>query len=315
MKIRLSLMLTLALLIILCSCAIPSEVSPISSPNFTSTDPALRNTPSPVQPTTLVQSTPTVTPEEEVIMMTSEPPEIILTALNLQLQSNSTKLTEAAQQIAAMATESSGLKTQIALVATNASGNTSNQNSNSNQYNIPSNVYTVVTVDKAVIFEAKSYNKAGAPIMQPYEPRVFLPPGSEAWVYKKQVKADGGEIYYESYDPDGQSKLTVYFRSKHIQIRIPNGNPDPDNFPPDVAKALITDNTALFVIKSYDNAGKPIMETYKPAIRYRSGQTEIVYPEFLVGTGGTHWYPVYDPDGKPSGYIRSIFISFPKFWD
>jgi len=173
----------------------------------------------------------------------------------------------------------------------------------------------VVIVDKAVIFEAKSNNKAGAPIMQPYKPRTVLPPGSEAWVYKKEVKADGGEIYYESYDPDGHSTLTVYFRSDHIQIRIPTGSPNPKNYPPNVAKALITDNTALFVISAYDNAGKPIMETYKPAIRYSSGKTEIVYPEFVVATGGTHWYPVYDPDGKPSGYIRSIFISFPKFWD
>jgi len=117
MKLQLSLVLALVLFI-LCACAIPSEVSLISSPNLTSTNPVKISTPSPVQSTTLVQNTSYPTPEEEVIMMTSEPPEIILTALNLQLQSNNTKLTQAAQQIAAMATESSGLKTQIALAAT-----------------------------------------------------------------------------------------------------------------------------------------------------------------------------------------------------
>jgi len=313
MKSRLSIVLALVLFI-LSACASTAEISQNSAQNYTATySQTPIGTPAPDQPTSAPMSSLVVSPEEQVVMMTSESPEIVLTALNLQLESNSIKLTEAANQIATMATEYSALKSQVAIVETNATDN-SNQSSNPN-LNLPSNVYTVITVDKAVIFEAKSKNKAGAPIMRPYEPRVFLPPGTEAWVYKNQVKADGGEIYYESYDPDGQADLKVYFRAKHIQIKLPNGKPDPENYPKNVAKASITDKTVIYVISSYDNQGKPIMETYQPAIRYNAGSTEIVYPEFIVGTGGTHWYAVYDPDGKPSGYLRSVFISFPLFWD
>ena len=313
MKIRLLIILTF-IVFILGACASTAEVLPISAPNFTPTytlSPS--STPSPVQPTSVLQASPSILPEE-VVMLTSEPPEIILTALNLQLDSNGVKLTESANQISTLATESAALKTQLADSATNAVED-SNPNTSSSQYTIPSNVYTVVTVDKAVIFEAKSTNKAGAPIMLPYKPRVFLPPGTEAWVYKKQVKADGGGIFYESFDPDGQSDLKVYFRAEHIQIRLPNGRPDPDKYPSNVAKAVLTDKTVLFVVTSYDKAGKPIMNTYKPYIRYNVGSTEIVYPEYVIATGGSHWYPVYDPDGKPSGYIRSTFISFPLFWE
>ena len=78
---------------------------------------------------------------------------------------------------------------------------------------------------------------------------------------------------------------------------------------------MITEETVVFVANSYDKQGKPIMETYKPFIRYSHGKFEIVYPEYVVATGGSHWYPIYDPDGHPSGYIRSTFISFPDIWN
>ena len=303
------------ILFILSACALQAEISQISAPTFspthsqTPTNSLFENLPA----NPIVTWTPT--PGEEIIVMTSHPPEIVLTALNLQLDSSGAKLTQAAQQISTLSAEFSALETQLAVISTDTAKNTSSDNTNSSGYKIPSNVYTVVTVEKATIFISKSNNKNGAPIMVPYEPRVYYPPGTETWVYKDKIKADGGAIYYESFDPDGQSDLKVYFSSKQIQIRLPNGNPDPDNFPGDVAKAKITDDTVVFVVTSYDKQGKPIMETYKPYIRYSSGKFEIVYPEYVVATGGSHWYPIYDPDGKPSGYIRSTFISFPEIWN
>jgi hypothetical protein len=299
---------------ILSACASTAEITQNSPPTFTPTfTPSSTTTPEPS--IILPQNTPTLTSDPEYVMMTAKPQEIVITALNLQLDSSSLKLTEAANQIATMAAESSSLETQLAVVSTNAENNSSNQNSTSGGFTIPSNVHTVVTVQKATIFIPKSYNKAGAPIMLPYEPRVYLPAGTEAWVYKKSVKADGGAIYYESYDPDGQTATKVYFKASHIQIRLPSGSPDPDKFPANVAKAEIIDKTVLFVATSYDKAGKPIMVTYKPYIRYNPGNFEIVYPKYVIATGGSHWHPVYDPDGNPSGYIRSTFISFPGTWD
>ena len=304
------------ILFILSACALQAEALQISAPTFIPTNSqtptnSFSNTLSSILP----QETLTPGPGEEIIVMTSHPPEIILTALNLQLDSSGTKLTQAAQQISTLSSEFSALQTQLAVVSTNAAGNTASNNTNQNGYQIPSNVHTVVTVEKATIFISKSKNKVGAPIMQPYEPRVYYPAGTETWVYKEKIKADGGAIYYESYDPDGQSDLKVYFSAKQIQIRLPNGNPDPDNYPGNVAKAIITEETVVFVVNSYDKQGKPIMETFKPYIRYSPGKFEIIYPEFVVATGGSHWYPIYDPDGKPSGYIQSTFISFPEIWN
>jgi len=313
MNIRPPLIIALMLLFI-SACSTNATVSQISTAVFSPTNTPRSSFDQPPS-ATLAQSTPPPTLEQELMVMTSEPPSIVMTALNLQLDSSNQKLTEASNQIATMASAASILETQLAAVSTKAAGGSSNPATTNDGYAIPSNVFTVVTVDRATIFSIKSYNKAGAPIMLPFEPRVVIPPGTEAWVYKESIKADGGAIYYESYDPDGESDLKVFFKASHIQIRLSNGNPNPDDFPSNVAKASFTQKTVLFVIDSYDKSGKPIMETYKPTIRYDPGMFEIVYPEFVVATGGSQWYPVYDPDGKPSGYLQSRFISFPQTWD
>jgi len=303
------------ILFILSACAFQAEVSQISAPTFSPThsqsptDSVVNNSTAPTQLSTM-----TPPPGEEIILMTSQPPEIILTALNLQLDSSGAKLTQAVQQISTLAAESSALETQLAIISTNAAATSSDPKTSHSGYIIPSNVHTIVTIEKATIYITKSNNKAGAPVMEPYQPRVYIPAGTEAWVFKKGIKADGGSIYFESYDPDGQSDLRVYFSAKQIQIKLPDGKPDPDKFPGNVAKAMITEDTVVFVANSYDKEGKPIMETYKPYIRYATGKYEIVYPEYVIATGGSHWYPIYDPDGKPSGYLRSTFISFPEVW-
>ncbi|NIV14727.1 MAG: hypothetical protein GWN62_26680, partial [Aliifodinibius sp.] len=271
MNIRSTIVFAL-LLSLLSACLSSTNISPISSPTITpNSEPGSNSTLSPEPVSTLALRTPTPSPYQELVMTTSLPPQIVLTAYSLQLESSRIKLTEASNQIATMQSESVLLETKLAILSTGVSENSSNQSTSNSGIIIPSNVQTVVTVQKAVIFVANSINKAGAPIMVPYKPRVYIPAGTEAWVYKKRIKADGGAIYYESYDPDGKSELVVYFKANHIQIKTPNGSPDPDKFPQNVAKARITDNTVVFVINGYDKAGKPIMDTYKPYIRYKPG--------------------------------------------
>jgi hypothetical protein len=247
-----------------------------------------------------------------------------MTAIYLQLENNQLQLTEAANQIATLKAESSSLETQVVNSSTQAaataqagSGTSGSSSSGSSNYNLPANVYPIVSVvDKAYIFITNRNNNKGAPIMEHYEPRIWFPPGTEAWVYKNAVKADGGQMYYESYDPDGEPPpFKVYFKSNQIQVRPPGGNPNPKNYPADVAKGVMTQKRAVHEIVGYDNAGKPIMNTYKPFIHYDLNQPVLVYPKYVIATGGSHWYPVYDPDGKPSGYLPAGSVMFPGIWE
>ena len=57
------------------------------------------------------------------------------------------------------------------------------------------------------------------------------------------------------------------------------------------------------------------MEPYKPYTRYDVGQYVLVYPEYVVASGGSHWVPVYDPDGNPSGYLWLGWLEFPTIWE
>ena len=152
--------------------------------------------------------------------------------------------------------------------------------------------------------------------MEIYEPRVEFPPGYEAWVYKNPVKADGGTIYYESYDPDGDPPdFKIYFKANQIQVRPPGGTPDPRNYPADVAKAEVILKAVVNTPHGYDDQGKPIREPYKPYIRYEVGQTVLVYPKYVVATGGSHWVAIYDPDGNPSAYLWLGWLDFPTIWE
>jgi hypothetical protein len=244
--------------------------------------------------------------------------------MNLQLADNQARLTESASQIQTLSAESAALETQVALAlaqAASSSQNTEKTNTgggqqNNQEYDLPSNVYTVVTVDKATIFVANSTNDKGALIMEPYQPRVQLPPGTEAWVYKTAITADGGTIFYESYDPDGDvPDFKVYFRDSHIQIKPENSNPNPQNYPANVARAEILERYTLHTPVGYDKQGKPDMEAYKPYIHYDPGDRVIVIAEPVIATGGIPYYPVYDPDGNPSGFIRYNVLGFPLFWN
>lgn len=312
MKIRYSIiLLTIIIFITACSQTTAEQTNPALSPLPTSTaEPS--ETPIP-DPSDNLPPTPEATKEDEVVLLTNEPPEVILTAMNLQLDEKQAQLTQSAEQIATMASEIEALETQVAASPTD--DDNSSSGNNGQEYNIPSNVFTVVTVQKAVVFVPVDYNKQGAPVMGPYEPRVTLEPGREAWVYKSPVIADGGTPYYESFDPDGESDLKVYFKANQIQIKLSSGKPDPDNYPENVAIAKVTKNTVLFTAKEYDKQGKPVMVSYQPIIQYKQGAEEIVYPEFVIATGGEHYYPVYDPDGTPSGYLRAILVVFPLMWD
>jgi hypothetical protein len=257
----------------------------------------------------------TVTPDDQVVLLTNKPPEIVLTAMNLQLDDQQAQLTQSADQIATLSAQIEALETQMAAAPTKNANDSSDSNNGIDDYDIPSNVYTVVTTQKAVVFVPVDYNKKGAPVMGPYVPRTTLEAGREAWVYKAPVIADGGTPYYESYDPDGESNLEVYLKASQIQIRLPNGKPDPDNYPKNVAKARVTKNTVLFRAYDYDKEGKPAMTSVQPLVRYKEGDYEIVYPKYVIATGGEHYYPVYDPDGNPSTYLRAILVYFPTMWE
>jgi hypothetical protein len=254
-------------------------------------------------------------------VLTNQPPNIVLTSVNLQLDQNHIKLTEAANQIATLSMESRFLETQVAQIKTQAAATASvggaNSGSGSGKYNIPSNVYTIVTTaDPAFIWVVNGYNDKNAPIMELHEPRASLPSGTEAWVYKSVVKADGGALYYEVYDPDGSTPdYKIYFQGYQIQIRMPNGSPNPANFPSNVAKAQILEKATVHVVIGYNDQDKPIMDTYKPYIHYNAGQTLILYPKYVVADGGSHWYPIYDPDGNPSAYLMATKVKFLFKWE
>jgi hypothetical protein len=98
-------------------------------------------------------------------------------------------------------------------------------------------------------------------------------------------------------------------------VRVPYGNPNPQNYPADVAKGIMTEKRAVHEVVGYDDAGKPIMDTYKPFIHYNVNQEVILYPKYVIATGGSRWYPIYDPDGTPSGYLPAISVNFPPNWE
>jgi hypothetical protein len=253
-------------------------------------------------------------------VLTHETPDLVLTSVNLQLEQNKIELTAAADQISTLQSQSNALKTQLSQASTQAvenqnSSSSSSSSSPTNNYVIPSNVYTVVTTEKALIYITKSNNNAGYPIMEIREPRVKLPPGTLTWVYKTKVRVDGGSYFYESYDPDGKSEEQVYLRVQDLQVRLPSGKPDPFKFDSNVAKGQFTQKVVAHYAKSYDSGGKPVMEVYEPRIRYEAGTIELLIVEPVTATGGSLWYPIYDPDGKPSLYVQQQYVEFLLVWD
>ena len=313
----------IVLTIFLASC---SAASPTFTPTLTETASMPQQEASPsssplTTPTSTI--TPTGIPEREIVVLTHETPDQVLTAVNLQLEEKVLELTAAAEQLSTLEAEANLLKTQVVKSEDsanddendNSNNNNNNNNNNNDGFDVPSNVYVVVTTQKAVVYITKRNNDAGYPIMEPYVPRVKLEPARKAWVYKSSIRADGNDTFYESYDPDGNAELKVYFRAQDIQIKLDNGSPSPTKYPSNVAVAEFREKSLVWVQKGTDDGGKPIMVIYEPRIKYQGGEEELVIPKVIIGTGGTHFFAIYDPDGKSSAYVREKDVLFPLFWD
>jgi hypothetical protein len=79
-------------------------------------------------------------------------------------------------------------------------------------------VFSEVTGGKAVMRYIKEYNSQGRPIMKIVEPRVVLRDGDETWIYPTPIITDGGNPYYEIYDPDGIVTEVLYARVEDLYI-------------------------------------------------------------------------------------------------
>ena len=84
---------------------------------------------------------------------------------------------------------------------------------------IPGNVVLAKVVgDKAVLREVKNYNNSGVAVMGIREPRVIYYTGEQVWIYPTIFTTDGGTLYYEVYDADGQFGVKLHIRDIDIEI-------------------------------------------------------------------------------------------------
>lgn len=84
---------------------------------------------------------------------------------------------------------------------------------------IPGNVVLAqVTGDKAVLREIRNYNNKGVAVMGIREPRTIYYTGEQVWIYPTVILTDGGSLYYEVYDADGQFGVVLYIRDIDIEI-------------------------------------------------------------------------------------------------
>jgi len=79
-------------------------------------------------------------------------------------------------------------------------------------------VLSEVITSKAVMRYIKEYNSQGRPIMKIIDPRVVLEKGDQTWLYPSPVISDGGNPFYEIYDPDGIVTNVLYARVEDIYI-------------------------------------------------------------------------------------------------
>ena len=324
----------ICILVILAACTASQTAQPVANTNPADTSvvlPATFTSPPPTStqiPT--INSTPTSTLEQHIIILTHETPDLMLTSANLQLGQSNLELTQAANQIATLENQSSALKTQLSAASTQAAaipavGSTSGSSSSgssgsssggstsgSSNQSVPSSIYTAVATSKTLVYFTKRDNNAGYPIMEIYEPRVKFQPGTVVWVYPEVIRADGADYFYKSYDPDGQSSMDAYFRYQDIQVRSAAIN---NKYPSNAAMAEFKQKCVAHYYKRVDSGGKPIMITLEPRIRYESGSQEVLISKFVVATGGSHWYPIYDPDGKPSTFIHAECVKFLYTWE
>jgi hypothetical protein len=80
----------------------------------------------------------------------------------------------------------------------------------------PEDVALAKFVDRAVLRKIKKYNNHGVPVMIIREPRVKFRTGDQIWVYPKEIRADGGVIYFEVYDPNDKYPVVLFVRKVDI---------------------------------------------------------------------------------------------------
>jgi hypothetical protein len=83
---------------------------------------------------------------------------------------------------------------------------------------IPEGVVFAIVNEKATLRYIKDYNDSGRPIMRIKEPRVVLLKDEETWIYPEYVLSDGGNPFYEIYDPDGIVSTVYYARISDLTI-------------------------------------------------------------------------------------------------
>jgi hypothetical protein len=228
--------------------------------------------------------------------------------LSLQIEQMQVTLTSAAAQIATLNSQ----EKTLAVAATAGSQATSTSNSG---YYIPANVYTVTIIHDAFLEVPSGVNNNGTTIMQQVQPQIRLKPGLQTWVYKERIQTDGGGIYYRVFDPDGESSADYHLRAVDIQIRMPDGRPNPISYPTDVVKAKTTSTAIGYYVYAFDGNEKPIMEAINPRISYGANETVLVHAGRIVATGNMIFLAVYDPDGTPGVFIIGEELELLKVWD
>ncbi len=94
-----------------------------------------------------------------------------------------------------------------------------NSRYNTNYGPIPEGVvYSEVINSKAVMRYIKEYNSKGKPILKIVDPRVVLEKGDQTWIYPSPIISDGGNPFYEIYDPDGKVTNVLYARVEDLYI-------------------------------------------------------------------------------------------------
>jgi hypothetical protein len=226
----------------------------------------------------------------------------------MEIEQMQVTLTSAAVQIATLNAQ----EKTLAIAATAGSQPTSTLNSG---YNIPANVFTVTIIHDAFLEVPVGVNNKDAPIMQQVQPQIKLSPGFQTWVYKERIPADGGGIYYRVFDPDGESSADYHLRAVDIQIRMPDGRPNPVSYPTDVVKAKTTSAAIGYYVYAFDSNNKPIMEAINPRISYGANESVLVHAGRIVATGNMIFFAAYDPDGTPGVFIIGEELELLKVWD
>jgi len=83
---------------------------------------------------------------------------------------------------------------------------------------VPSNVVLGRFISGGLLRKINNYNAAGKPVMKIYEPRYKFQQDDQIWLYAEPVLADGGNYFYEVYDPNYIYPVTMYVRVIDIEI-------------------------------------------------------------------------------------------------